>query len=155
MPLDPSLIGTKSADLVADVERGRLRFFAKATGQTDPVYSDFDAARAAGHPDLLAPPTFLFCLSMEVPNPFDYLEELGIDPVTVLHGEQAFEYVQPVHAGNTVTFSTWISDIYTKKGGALEFLVRTTDVTRDGELVARMTSSAVIRNKVPQTVGAR
>lgn len=147
MSLDRSLIGTESPDLVVDVERGRLRFFAKATGQTDPVYSDLDAAKAAGHRDLPVPPTFLFCLGMEVPNPFDYLEELGIDPVTVLHGEQGFEYVAPVYAGDTLRYSTHISDIYEKKGGALQFLVRSTDVTRDDELVARLTASAVIRTK--------
>jgi acyl dehydratase len=147
MTLDPSLIGTKSPDLVVDVERGRLRFFAKATGQTDPVYSDPSAARAAGHRDLPVPPTFLFCLSMEEPNPFGYLEELGIDPVTVLHGEQAFEYLALAYAGDTLTYSTYISDVYEKKGGALQFLVRTTEIIRDGELVARMTASAVIRNR--------
>jgi len=147
MPLDPALIGRRSSELTVDIERGRLRFFAKAIGQTNPIYSDVDAAKNAGHRDVLVPPTFLFCLSMDVPNPFEYLEELGIDPVSILHGEQAFEYVAPVCAGDTVTFSTYISDIYQKKGGALEFLVRTTDVTRDGELVARMTSSAVIRNQ--------
>ncbi|MFE1322416.1 MaoC family dehydratase N-terminal domain-containing protein [Kitasatospora phosalacinea] len=146
MPLDRSLIGAKSPQLVVDVERGRLRFFAKATGQSDPVYSDLEAARAAGHRDLPVPPTFLFCLGMEVPNPFDYLEELGIDPVTVLHGEQAFEYHAQAYAGDTLTYATEISDIYAKKGGALEFLVRTTEVTRDGELIARLTASAVIRN---------
>lgn len=154
MPLDRSLIGTKSPELVVDVERGRLRFFAKATGQTDPVYADLDQARTAGHRDLPVPPTFLFCLSMEVPNPFDYLEELGIDPVTVLHGEQAFEYIAQAYAGDTLTFSTSIADIYDKKGGALEFLVRTTDITRDGGLIARMTSSAVIRNKTGKEAAA-
>ncbi|MFI1826050.1 MaoC family dehydratase N-terminal domain-containing protein [Streptomyces sp. NPDC020412] len=148
MPLDRSLIGTTSPELVVDVERGRLRFFAKATGQTDPVYRDLDAARAAGHRDLPVPPTFLFCLGMDVPNPFEHLEKLGIDPVTVLHGEQGFEYLAPVYAGDTLTYSTRISDIYEKKGGALEFLVRTTEVTRDGEPVARLTASAVIRHKV-------
>ncbi|MFE0424119.1 MaoC family dehydratase N-terminal domain-containing protein [Streptomyces sp. NPDC058953] len=147
MPLDRSIIGTKYPELVVDVERGRLRFFAKATGQTDPVHSDLEAARAAGHPDLPIPPTFLFCLGMEVPNPFEYLEDLGIDPVTVLHGEQGFEYFAPVYAGDTLTYSTRISDVYEKKGGALQFLVRSTEVNRRGELVARLTASAVIRNR--------
>ena len=154
MPLDRSVIGYKSAGLVVDVERGRLRFFAKATGQADPVYSDLEVARAAGHRDLPVPPTFLACLSLDAPSPSDYLDKLGIDPVTILHGEQAFEYLAPVYAGDTVTFSTVISDIYEKKGGALEFIVRTTDVTRDGEPVARMTMSAVVRNKTAKETAA-
>ena len=154
MALDRSIIGFESTPLTVDVERGRLRFFAQATGQLDPVYSDVDAARAAGHRDLPVPPTFLCCLSMETPEPFDYLDKLGIDPVTILHGEQAFEYLAPVYAGDTVTFSTVVTDIYEKKGGALEFIVRTTDVTRDGETVAQLTMSAVVRNKSAQEATA-
>ncbi|MPY78402.1 MAG: hypothetical protein GEV04_07875, partial [Actinophytocola sp.] len=49
----------------ADIERGRLRFFAKAIGQKDPIYSDVDAARRAGHPDLPVPPTFFFSMELE------------------------------------------------------------------------------------------
>ena len=45
-------------------EAGRLRFFAKATGETNPVYFDESAARDAGHPDLPLPPTFLFSLEL-------------------------------------------------------------------------------------------
>lgn len=47
------------------IERGRLAFFAKATGETNPVYSDIDAARAAGYADLPAPPTWWVCLVSE------------------------------------------------------------------------------------------
>ncbi|MBV6754870.1 MaoC family dehydratase N-terminal domain-containing protein [Rhodococcus opacus] len=145
MRLDRSIIGTRSPAHTVVVERGRLRFFAKATGQSDPVYSDVAAATAAGHRDLPVPPTFLLCLNAEVPNPFAFLEDLGIDPVTILHGEQSFEYHRPVYAGDSVTFSTAVTDVYDKKGGALEFLVRTTEVTRDGDLVATLSSTVVIR----------
>src|ERR1700722_19212787 len=53
-----------------EVEKGRLRFFAKATGQKDAIYVDEAAARAAGFPTLPAPPTFFFCLESEVPDPW-------------------------------------------------------------------------------------
>lgn len=148
MRLDRSIIGRRSPEHTVFVERGRLRFFAKATGQLDPVYSDLTAADAAGHRDLPVPPTFLLCLNSEVPNPFAFLEELGIDPVTILHAEQAFEYHRPVYAGDSVTFATAITDVYDKKGGALEFLVRTTEATRDGDLVATLRSTVVLREVV-------
>jgi hypothetical protein len=71
-----------------EVERGRLRFFAKSIGETDPVYTDVDAARRAGHRDLPVPPTFFFSLALEAPDPFGYLGALGVDLRSILHGEQ-------------------------------------------------------------------
>ncbi|MFJ7420964.1 MaoC family dehydratase N-terminal domain-containing protein [Streptomyces uncialis] len=145
MPVDPAVIGSRTPAHTVDVERGRLRFFAKATGQTDPVWTDAEAAKAAGHPDLPVPPTFLFCLDMEKPNPSAFLAELGIDVRTILHGGQEFEYLATAHAGDALTFSTAVTDVYAKKGGALQFIVRTTEVTREGEPVARLRSTVVVR----------
>lgn len=54
--LDKAVIGTTLPATTLTVERARLRFFAKAIGETDPVYTDVDAAKAAGHPDIPAPP---------------------------------------------------------------------------------------------------
>lgn len=145
MPIDPSIIGTRSPGHSVQVERGRLRFFAAATGQNAAVYTDVEAAKAAGHRDLPVPPTFLFCLDMEKPDPFSFLEELGIDVRTILHGGQKFAYHAQAYAGDTLTFSTVVDDVYAKKGGALEFLVRTAEVTREGELIAELTSTTVVR----------
>jgi acyl dehydratase len=137
LPLDP---------ITVQVERGRLRFFASATGQTDPVYTDLDAAMQAGHPDLPVPPTFFFSLELEAPDPFGYLAALDVDLRRVLHGEQSFTYHRPAHAGDTLTLQPRIVDIYSKKGGALEFLVKQTDITRDGQLVAEAQSVIAVRN---------
>ena len=54
--IDRRHIGLELPPQTAEIEKGRLRFFAKATGQTDPVYTDEDAAIAAGYPSLPAPP---------------------------------------------------------------------------------------------------
>jgi acyl dehydratase len=132
--------------MTVPVERGRLAFFAKATGQTDPVYSDLDAAKAAGHPDLPVPPTFFFSLELEDPNPFGFLDELGVDQRRILHGEQAFTYHGPVHAGDTVTLHRHIVDVLLKKGGALQLLLKRTEFTRGGELVAESTATIAVPN---------
>lgn len=129
-----------------DVERGRLRFFAKATGQADPVYRDLEAARRAGHRDLPVPPTFLFCLEMENPAPWGIADALGVDLRSLLHAGQSFEYHAMAYAGDRLTFVSEVSDVYEKKGGALTFVVRTTEVTRDGEPVATMVSTLVVRD---------
>ncbi|GAA5165652.1 MULTISPECIES: MaoC family dehydratase N-terminal domain-containing protein [Amycolatopsis] len=147
MAIDPGRAKALALDpITVAVERGRLAFFARATGQHDPVYSDPDAAEAAGHPDLPVPPTFFFSLELESPDPFAYLTALGVDLRDVLHGEQAFTYHSLAHAGDTLTLRPRIVDVFAKKGGALEFLVKKTEITRGGEPVADATSTLVVRN---------
>lgn len=148
--IDRKHIGTELPPFSVEVERSRLRFFAKATGQTDPLYIDEGAAQAAGHPALPVPPTFLFCLEMEAPNPGLLRELLGMDIARVLHGEQGFTYHRMAYAGDLLTFSQRIEDIYDKKGGALEFVVRRTQVTnQNGEPVADLRGVTVYRNPAP------
>ena len=145
--IDRRYIGHTLPAFSVDVEKGRLRFFAKAIGQTDPVYVDEEAARAAGHAGLPVPPTFLFCMEMESPNPAAIRDLLGMDYKRLLHGEQGFTYHAMAHAGDTLTFSQRIEDIYDKKNGALEFVVRNTRVTNQrNELVAELRCVTVIRN---------
>jgi len=145
--IDRQYIGHTLPPFQVTVEPGRLRFFAKATGQADPVYTDEAAAKAAGHPGLPVPPTFLFCLEMEAPNPAAIRELLGMDYRKLLHGEQGFTYHAPAYAGDTLTFSQRIADIYDKKNGALEFVVRQTRVAnQQGELVAELRCVTVIRH---------
>jgi acyl dehydratase len=145
--MDRRHIGHQLPPFQVEVEKGRLRFFAKATGQTDPVYIDESAARDAGHPGLPVPPTFLFCLEMEAPNPAAIRELLGMDYRSLLHGEQGFSYHAMAYAGDTLTFRQRIEDIYDKKNGALEFVVRKTRVSNQrDELVAELRCVTVVRN---------
>jgi acyl dehydratase len=145
--IDRRHIGHSMPPFQVEVEKGRLRFFAKATGQSDPVYVDEEAARAAGHPGLPVPPTFLFCLEMESPNPAAIRELLGMDYRSLLHGEQGFTYHAMAYAGDTLTYRQRIADIYDKKGGALEFVVRLTSVSNQrDEPVAELRCVTVVRN---------
>jgi acyl dehydratase len=128
------------------VTRSRLRAFARATGQADPLYTDVDVAKQAGHRDLPVPPTFFFGIELEAPDPFEPLTALGIDLRTVLHGEQEFSYHRMAYAGDELTARSRFTDQYEKKGGALKFLVKETAVTdQDGSLVATLRSTTVIR----------
>ena len=145
--IDKRHIGHVLPRYTVDVERGRLRFFAKAIGQTDPVYSDEAAARGAGYPGLPVPPTFLFCLEMDGPDPSAVRELLGIDLGKVLHGEQNFTYHAMAYAGDQLSFEQRIVDIYEKKNGALEFVVRETRVVNQHDvLVAELRAVTVVRN---------
>jgi hypothetical protein len=131
--------------IVVTAERGRLALFARVTGQTDPVYTDLAAARAAGHPDLPVPPTFFFGLELEAPDPFGYLAELGIDLRQVLHGKQSFNYHALAYAGDTLTLNARLADVVSRPGSTLEFLVKQSGITRDGELIAEASSTIVVR----------
>jgi acyl dehydratase len=145
--IDRSHIGLTMAPFSVTAEPGRLRFFARAIGETNPVYFDEAAARAAGHPGLPLPPTFLFTMELDGPEPFGFVERLGIDLGRMLHGEQSFHYHRPAHAGETLTFTARVADIFDKKGGALTFVVRETAVTdATGAPVADLITVLVVRN---------
>jgi acyl dehydratase len=145
--IDKTHIGRVFAPSQAEVEKGRLRFYAKAIGETDPVYTDEAAARAAGYASLPVPPTFLFSLEMEKPEPFAWLGEVGMDLARILHGEQSFTYHQPACAGDTLSFEARVEDIYDKKNGALSFVVKAVRVTNQhGAHVADLRSSIAHRN---------
>jgi acyl dehydratase len=144
--IPPTAIGTTSPPVTVTVERGRLRLFAKATGQTDPLYVDVETAQAQGHPDLPVPPTYLFGLELEQPDPFAWIRDLGVDLNDVLHGTQAFAYDVMVYAGDALTVQSTVTDVYAKRGGALQFLERRSVVTRGGERVATLDQTVVVRS---------
>lgn len=143
---DKSLIGRSLGVTRAEVEKGRLRFFAKAIGETNPIYSDEAAAHAAGYKSLPVPPSFLFCLEGEGRDLVEELNIFGFDLGRILHAEQAFDYHKAAVAGDVLTFDTRISDVYEKKGGALQFVVKESRVTnQDGEHIADIRCSIVQR----------
>ena len=144
--VDDTLIGHTFPPHASDVEAGRLRLFAKATGETRPEYCDEAAARAAGHPSLPAPPTYAACLYLDVPDPFAWYRELGVDIGRVLHGAQGFRYFAPIYAGDRLTFASRIGNLFRKKNGALTFIIREIEVTNQtGLRVAEMRSTVVVR----------
>jgi acyl dehydratase len=145
--IDRRYIGHELPSHSALVEAGRLRLFAKAIGETDPIFFEEKAARAAGYRAVPAPPTLAFCLDMDVPDPFAYLAEMGAPIQNVLHGEQSFIYHAPIYAGDRLIFRSRIADIYAKKNGALEFIIKETRVeNQDAALVAELRAVVVVRN---------
>ena len=151
MTVPASAVGTVLAPFTTTIERGRLRFFAEAIGETDPIYSDLDAAVAAGFPDLPVPPTFFFGLKLDAPDPFAWMRDLQIDMRFVLHGTQRFAYERMAFAGEQVTFRPRITEAYEKRGGALEFITLETTITRDDEPIATLTETVVVRHPELET----
>jgi hypothetical protein len=147
MTVDESVIGKDLPPITLTVDAGRLRFFAKAIGETNPVFTDLETAKAAGHRDLPVPPTYLFGIELESPDPFAWLAGIGVDLRRVLHGEQSFTYHSTAVAGDVLTATPRIGNVYSKKGGALELIEKASTVTREnGDLVAELKTVIVVRN---------
>lgn len=146
--VDQSAVGRAFTQVTARVEPGRLRYFLDTLGETNPVYRDANAARAAGYPALPVPPTYLFCLEMmDAAQPFEILTALGIDLARVLHGEQSFVYHAPVVVGDTLTFKPCVTSVVDKKGGAMTLVVIETEVAnQNGVHVADTSRTVVVRN---------
>ena len=147
MPINRDIaLNSRIAPMPFEVERGRLRFFARTVGIADPIYLDVEKAREAGHRDIVVPPTFLGnSLELELPDPLGWLRDVGGDLTRTTHAEQAFTYHGLAYAGDRLMFDRRIVDVYTKKGGALEFVVKQTLVTRDGDLLVEARTTIALR----------
>src|SRR5882757_1040327 len=146
--IDRKWTGHELPPSILAIERSRLQLFAKATGETRQEYLDVAAAQAAGYGDIPAPPTFLMAAELDSGASTQLLADLQIPLAKLLHGEQSFIYHRPVCAGDTVTVRSKIGEIYDKKNGALEFVVKTSRaVNQHEELVAELRSVLVCRHE--------
>ena len=145
--IDKKWIGHALPASTLSLDRSRLRFFAKAIGETRDIYTDVAAARQAGYADLPAPPTFLFAAELDSGASDLLLQTLEIPIAKILHGEQSFCYHRSACAGDVVTVRSKVDDIYDKKNGALEFVVKSSRaINQNNELVAEMRTVIVVRN---------
>ena len=127
-----------------EVSRVKIAEFANAIGDPNPVYRDRGAAQAAGHPDVIAPPTFAIVVSMASSGQAVRDPELGINYAMVVHGEQRFEYARPIGAGDLLTATSTISDIR-EAGGNVLISTRTDIQAESGEHVCTAHSILVER----------
>ena len=135
--MDKNAAGKSFAPYEFRVERGKIREFADAIGDTNPVYRDPAAAAKAGLPGIPAPPTLLRTFLYETP---DSKNALGVkDWSYIVHGEQEFEYLAPVVAGDVLTGQDRIVGIVekdSKRAGLLQIaVIETTFHNQRGEKV--------------------
>jgi acyl dehydratase len=117
MPLDESFVGRSYPPTPPyEVSREKIREFAEAIGDANPAYTDPDAAKALGHPDVIAPPTFVFLITYRSSSRVGADPELGLDYSRVVHGDQRFAYTRPVRAGDRLTVTSHIESIKSMAG---------------------------------------
>jgi len=145
MALDRALVGRSyPPSAVYEVARAKIAEFAAAVGATDPVHTDAEAARAAGHPDVIAPPTFAIVVSLEAAMAVLQDPDVALDYSRVVHGEQRFAHHRPVRAGDRLVATTTIDAARTVAGNDL-LTARVDLATEDGEAVCTSTSMLVAR----------
>jgi len=145
--LNQSLIGKMYPETFVLVEKQKLKLFAKATQQSDPIYFDEEIAKKNGHPSILAPLTFLTIIGYEQEKPYQYLEDLGISLGGILHAKQEYTYYNCIYAGDKLRMESKIGDIYERKDGMLEFVSFISNYkNQKNVLVAESISTLVLRN---------
>jgi acyl dehydratase len=148
MPLNPTFAErVYPATAPYLVGREKIREFAAAVGDTGPAAHDLAAARALGHADLVATPTFAVALTMQAEGQVMFDPELGLDMTRVLHREQTFDHRRPLRAGDEVTVTVSVASI--DEVGGHDLLTLVSDVrTVAGEQVCTATSTLVCRATV-------
>src|SRR5437879_3385766 len=116
MPVNTQAIGKTYPAVTYAVGREKIREYAAAVGETNPVHLDVEAARSAGYPDLVAPPMFavVYCSRSIGPAIFD--PEVGINFAMMVHGSQEFRWGAVVVAGEEIYTTTSVKEI-AERGG--------------------------------------
>jgi acyl dehydratase len=120
------VLSTGSATVTAE----HVAAFARALGDLNPLYVDPEAARRGPFGAVVAPPTYpIAFMTQAMAGGMDTFLELGLNFMTLVHGEQEFEYARPIRAGETLTLTGRIADVYEKTGssGTLDFVVLETE----------------------------
>jgi acyl dehydratase len=117
------------------VGREKIREFALAIGEGASVCLDVDAARAAGHPDVVAPPTFAVTFTMPAIEAFLRDPAFGWDYLRMVHGDQSITLHRPIHGGDDLVTTIHVDDLKTR-GGSHMLTLRCEVADADGEPVA-------------------
>jgi acyl dehydratase len=124
------MIGRQLSTGSATVTAEHVAAFARALGDENPLYCDEEAARRGPFGQVVAPPTYpIAFMTQAMAGGMETFLELGLNFMTLVHGEQEFEYVRPIRAGETLTLTGRIADVYEKAGssGTLDFVVLETE----------------------------
>jgi len=127
-----------------EVSRVKIAEFATAIGDASPLCRDRAAARAAGYPDVIAPPTFAIVVLAGGNARLMTDPGLGVNYAMVVHGEQSFTHSRPLHAGDVVVSQAAIESI--KQIRSMTTMATVTEIrTVDGEHVCTARSTLVER----------
>ena len=126
------------------VGREKVREFASAVGEENPLHHDLDAAREAGYADVVAPPMFAVVFGGRAMAPALFDPEVGIDFSRMVHGGQEFVWGPPVVAGDEIATEVEVKDV-AERGGLQFFVFESRSTNQDGETVCTGTWTNIVR----------
>ncbi len=137
-------IGKTYPPVTYAVGREKVREYAFAVGETNPVHLDVEAARAAGHRDVVAPPMFAVVYSSPSVAPALFDPEVGIDFARMVHGGQEFVWGPLVVAGDEITTTTAVKDVRREEARSY-FVFESVSENQDGQTVCTATWTNIVR----------
>jgi len=144
MGLNRDAIGKQWPPVSYQVGVEKVREYARAVGETNPLFHDREAALAAGFRDVVAPPMFCVVYSAPAIGAAVLDPEVGINMPAMVHGGQEFQWGEPVCASDVITTTPQMADIYEKAGRG--FYVFTSESTnQNGALTVRGTWTNIVR----------
>ncbi len=147
MSINPDLQGRSyPAGAIYDVGREKIREFALAVKATHPSHFDVEEARALGHADLVAPPTFAIIVAQRADAQLISDQTSGIDFSRVVHAEQRFTHHRPIVAGDRLMATLHVDTVRAMGGGAM-ITTRAEISTAEGQPVATTTSAILVRGE--------
>lgn len=144
MSVDTKAAGKAYEPKVYAVGREKVREYANAVGETNPVHLDLEAARAAGYADVVAPPMFAVVYSAPAMAPAVLDPEVGLNLAMMVHGGQEFAWGKPVVAGDEITTTASVKDISERDGKGF-YVFETVSTNQNGETVATGTWTNIVR----------
>jgi len=144
MAPDEKPVGKEYPSVSYEVGREKIREYANAVGETNPVHHDADAAREAGFRNVVAPPMFCTVYSAPAMGPAILDPELAINLAAMVHGSQVFEWGEPVCAGDTITTTPRFVDV-SESDGKTFYVFESVSVNQDGDEVVRATWTNIVR----------
>ena len=140
----PTPVGRSYPPTLYAVGREKIKEYARATGETNPLHLDHEAARAAGYTDVVAPPMFavVYCSPAMGPALFD--PELNITFARLVHGGQEFKWGPLVVAGDEITTVVTVTSI-DERGGNGFFVFESVSTNQDGHTVSVGTWTNIVR----------
>ena len=144
MPVNQDAVGKEFASVTYEVGREKIREYASAVGEENPVHHDREAARAEGFRDVVAPPMFAVVYSSPAVGPAMFDPEVGMNFAAMVHGGQQFEWDEPACSGDEITTTAKLLSIE-EKGGKGFYVFETVSVNQDGAEVVRGTWTNIVR----------
>lgn len=145
-------IGTEAEPHRLELEKGLIRKFAQAVGDSNPLWQDEEYAESSKYGSILAPP-YLLCALMAVAStgPEPGTAPLAVPEVPpplsrILDAGAEWEFFLPMKLGDTITAHSKLADVYEREGKIgkmLFFVYETTYTNQRSEMVARSSSTLI------------